>query len=38
VRTYRIWGKANLGDSAWSEVAPGGEGDYRFFHVTVEMP
>jgi hypothetical protein len=37
-RTYRVWGKANFDDSAWSEVSPGGEGDYRFFCVTVEMP
>lgn len=37
-RTYRVWGKADLGDAAWSEVAPGGEADYRFFRVTVEMP
>jgi hypothetical protein len=38
VRTYRVWGKVNLDDAAWSEVAPGGEGGYRFFRVTVEMP
>lgn len=38
VRTYRVWGKADLGDAAWSEVAPGGEAGYRFFRVTVEMP
>ena len=38
VRIYRVWGKADLGDAAWSEVAPGGEADYRFFRVTVEMP
>ena len=37
-RTYRVGGKANLGDAAWSEVAPSGEGDFRFFYVTVEMP
>ena len=37
-RTYRIWGKANLDDAAWSEVEAGGEGDFRFFRVTVEMP
>lgn len=38
VRTYRVWGKANLTDSAWVEVVPGGESVYRFFRVTVEMP
>ena len=38
VRVYRVWGKANLGDAAWSEVEAGGEGDFRFFRVTVEMP
>ena len=38
VRVYRVWGKSNLGDAAWSEVAPGGESGYRFFRVTVEMP
>ncbi len=38
VRTYRVWGKANLTDATWSEVAPDGESDYRFFRVTVEMP
>ena len=38
VRTYRVWGKANLTDAAWSEVAPDGESGYRFFRVTVEMP
>ena len=38
VRTYRVWGKANLADAAWSEVAPDGESGYRFFRVTVEMP
>lgn len=38
VRTYRVWGKANVTDAEWSEVAPGGETDYRFFRVTVEMP
>ena len=37
-RVYRVWGKANLDDAAWSEVEAGGEGDYRFFRVTVEMP
>ena len=37
-RTYRVWGKANLDDVAWSEVESGDEGDYRFFRVTVEMP
>ena len=37
-RTYRIWGKANLDDAAWSEVEAGGEGNFRFFRVTVEMP
>ena len=37
-RRYRVWGKANLEDAAWSEVAPGAEADYRFFRVTVEMP
>ena len=30
---------AEFGDDAsWSEVGAGGEGDYRFFRVTVEMP
>ena len=38
VRTYRVWGKAELTDSAWVEVVSGGESDYRFFRVTVEMP
>ena len=37
-RTYRVWGKANLGDAEWSEVGAGGEADFRFFRVTVEMP
>ena len=37
-RVYRVWGKANLGDAAWSEVEAGGEAAYRFFCVTVEMP
>jgi hypothetical protein len=37
-RVYRVWGKANLDDAAWSEVGAGNEGDYRFFRVTVEMP
>lgn len=37
-RIYRVWGKSDLGDAAWSEVAPGGEAGYRFFRVTVEMP
>ena len=37
-RTYRVWGKANLNDAAWSEVEAGDEADYRFFRVTVEMP
>ena len=38
VRVYRVWGKANLGDASWSEVETGGEADFRFFRVTVEMP
>ena len=37
-RVYRVWGKANLDDAAWSEVAPDCDGDFRFFRVTVEMP
>ncbi len=37
-RVYRVWGKANLDDAAWSEVGAGGEAAYRFFRVTVEMP
>ena len=37
-RVYRVWGKANLDDAAWSEVAPGNESAYSFFRVTVEMP
>ena len=37
-RTYRVWGKANLDDAAWSEVSPNGETGFRFFRVTVEMP
>ncbi len=37
-RVYRVWGKANLDDAAWSEVETSGDGDYRFFRVTVEMP
>ena len=37
-RTYRVWGKVNLGDAAWCEVETGGEADFRFFRVTVEMP
>ena len=38
VRVYRVWGKVELTDAAWVEVAPGGESGYRFFRVTVEMP
>ena len=38
LRTYRVWGKADLDDAAWSEVGAGDEGDFRFFRVTVEMP
>ena len=38
LRTYRVWGKADLDDAAWSEVAPDCDGDFRFFRVTVEMP
>ncbi len=38
VRVYRVWGKADLDDATWTEVAPGDEGDCRFFRVTVEMP
>jgi len=38
VRTYRVWGKANLTDAARVEVAPDDESGYRFFRVTVEMP
>ena len=37
-RTYRVWGKVNLGDAAWCEVEAGGESAYRFFRATVEMP
>ena len=37
-RTYRVWGKANLGDASWSEVSDSNESAYRFFRVTVEMP
>ena len=37
-RVYHAWGKANLDDAAWSEVEAGGEGNSRFFRVTVEMP
>ena len=37
-RTYRVWGKVNLNDAAWSEIEAGKEGDFRFFRVTVEMP
>ena len=37
-RVYRVWGKANLDDVERSEVEAGGEGAYRFFRVTVEMP
>ena len=37
-RTYRVWGKANLGDAAWCEVSDSNESAYRFFRVTVEMP
>ena len=37
-RVCRVWGKANLDDAAWSEVGAGGEGAFRFFRVTVEMP
>ena len=25
-------------DGVWTEIPEGGEGDYRFFKVTVEMP
>ena len=35
---YRVWGKANLSDAAWSEVGAGGEAGYRLLRVTVEMP
>ena len=38
LRTYRVWGKANLDDEKWSEAGAGGESAYRFFRVTVEMP
>ena len=38
VRVYRVWGKANLDDAAWSEVSSGNESTYRFFRITVEMP
>ena len=38
LRTYRVWGKANLGDESWSEVSSGAESGYNFFRVTVEMP
>ena len=38
LRTYRVWGKANLDDAVWCEVVPGGKADFRFFRVTVEMP
>ena len=38
VRVYRVWGKTNLDDAAWSEVCVGNEAGYRFFRVTVEMP
>ena len=37
-RVYRVWGKANFNDAEWSEVKSGGEADFRFFRVTVEMP
>ena len=37
-RVYRVWGKANLNDAAWCEIETGGEADFRFFRVTVEMP
>ena len=37
-RTYRVWGKSDLGDAEWSEVGAGDEGKFRFFRVTVEMP
>ena len=37
-RMYRVWGKANLDDATWREVEVGGEGNFRFFRVTVEMP
>ena len=37
-RVYRVWGKTNLDDAAWSEVGAGDEGKFRFFRVTVEMP
>ena len=36
-RVYRVWGKANFNDAEWSEVKSGGEADFRFFRVTVEM-
>ena len=38
LRTYRVWGKANLKDADWSEVSSGAESGYNFFRVTVEMP
>ena len=37
-RIYRVWGKANLDDAAWSKVSDSNESAYRFFRVTVEMP
>lgn len=36
-RKYTIWGKERLADSSWTEVAPGREGDYNFFKLSVEM-
>ncbi len=36
-RVYRIWGKKKLSDASWTEVGAGGEGNYRFFRVSVEM-
>ena len=35
VRVYRVWGKADLKDSAWTYPA---NPTHRFFKVTVELP
>jgi hypothetical protein len=35
VRVYKVWGKADLMDSAWTYPT---NSAHRFFKVTVEMP
>ncbi|MBP5284692.1 MAG: hypothetical protein ILO34_01125 [Kiritimatiellae bacterium] len=35
LRSYRIWGKADLSDESWTELDD--VSGYRFFKVTVEL-